>query len=70
MSITDRVLRIRNSRHIGDGVYVSFDGYHINIAVNQHDHHVVSLEPSVVTSLEDYINEVRRVVQDVEDGLS
>jgi len=33
--------------HAGDGVYLSFDGYHINIAVNHHERHAVALEQSV-----------------------
>jgi hypothetical protein len=51
-------------QHIGDGVYVSFDGFHVNIAVNHHLNHVVSLEPSVLRSLDDY----RRSV-DLEHGV-
>lgn len=40
--------------HIGDGVYASFDGFHLSIAVNDHRNHVVSLEPSVLRALVDY----------------
>lgn len=45
-------------RHLGDGVYASYDGYHINIAVNHHNNHVVALEPSVMRALFEYAREV------------
>lgn len=41
-------------QYIGDGVYVSFDGYHLNVAVNHHINHVVSLEPAVLRELLKY----------------
>ena len=44
-------------RHIGDGVYVSFDGYAIDIAVNHHTNHVVTIEPEVFEALVRYSNE-------------
>lgn len=44
--------------HIGDGVYASFDGYHLNLAVNHHENHVVSLEPSVLAELIRYARRV------------
>lgn len=44
--------------HIGDGVYVSFDGFHINIAVNHHTNHVVALEDTVMQALMRYGREV------------
>ncbi len=47
--------------HIGDGVYVSFDGYHINLAVNHHENHAVALDPGVVTVLLAYIERVREL---------
>jgi hypothetical protein len=37
--------------HLGDGVYASYDGYHIRLAVNHHENKVVALEPSVVYAL-------------------
>ncbi len=45
-------------RHLGDGVYVSYDGYNINIAVNHHNNHVVALEPAVMRALFEYAREV------------
>lgn len=45
-------------QHLGDGVYASFDGYHINIAVNDHRNHVVAIEPGVLTNLISYAKAV------------
>lgn len=38
-------------QHVGDGVYVSFDGYHVNIAVNHHLNHAVALDPGALRGL-------------------
>jgi hypothetical protein len=48
------------SAHIGDGVYVSFDGYQINLAVNHHTNHAVSLEPEVFAELVLYARAVNK----------
>lgn len=42
--------------YLGDGVYASFDGYQIWLAVNHHDNKVVALEPSVFSALERYVD--------------
>ena len=41
--------------YIGDGVYVSFDGYQIWLAVNNHENKVVALDPDVFTRLCEYV---------------
>jgi len=53
----------KHQRHLGDGVYVSFDGFHINLAVNHHENHVIALEPAVLIALEDYIAQIRELVK-------
>lgn len=40
--------------HLGDGVYASFDGYQIWLAVNHHETKVVAIDPVVFRSLMDY----------------
>lgn len=50
-------------KHIGDGVYVSFDGYHINLAANHHENHVIALEPGVVEALKNYFIEIDEVIK-------
>ncbi len=44
--------------HIGDGVYASFDGYHLRLAVNHHTNHAVSLEPKIMRALVAYARQV------------
>lgn len=46
--------------HLGDGVYASFDGYHICLAVNDHRNHAVALEPSVMQALIMFGNKIDR----------
>lgn len=45
---------IKRGRYIGDGVYASFDGYHIWLANGSHENKVVALEPSVLQELRRY----------------
>lgn len=40
--------------YLGDGVYASFDGYQIWLAVNDHSNRVVALEPAVLDNLIQY----------------
>lgn len=44
--------------HLGDGVYVSFDGYQLWLAVNDHNNKVVALEPGVVVALLAYARRI------------
>jgi hypothetical protein len=37
--------------YLGDGVYLSDDGYQLWLAVNHHENKVVALEPAVALSL-------------------
>jgi hypothetical protein len=46
------------AEHIGDGVYASFDGYHVNLAVNDHRNHAVALDPYVLADLIKYAQRV------------
>ena len=43
------------SIYLGDGVYASFDGFQIWLAVNHHENNVVALEPSVIARLYEYV---------------
>lgn len=49
--------------YLGDGVYASFDGYQIWLAVNQHTNKVVALEPPVFRALIDY---QKKLTQDLQ----
>ncbi len=44
-----------HQEYLGDGVYVSFDGYHILLRANDHQSkHVIALEPQVLMALDKY----------------
>ncbi len=46
-------------RHLGDGVYASFDGYQVWLHVNSHEAPpVVALEPGVLIQLTAYYREM------------
>lgn len=47
------------STYLGDGVYASFDGYSVWLAVNHHENNVVALEPGVLAHLVQYVEELK-----------
>jgi hypothetical protein len=50
-----------NQTYLGDGVYASFDGYQIWLAVNHHENTVVAIEPKVMDQLLAYANRVWKI---------
>lgn len=44
--------------YLGDGVYASFDGFQIWLAVNHHENKQVAIEPKVMESLMAYAEKV------------
>jgi hypothetical protein len=44
--------------YLGDGVYASFDGYQIWLAVNHHENKQIALEPGVMGALLRYAEQV------------
>lgn len=48
--------------YLGDGVYVSFDGYQIWLAVNDHNNKVVALDPNVLKNLSNYIENLKNEI--------
>ena len=48
-----------DSTYLGDGVYASFDGYQIWLAVNHHENNVVALEPYVFSNLCEYVKRLK-----------
>lgn len=49
--------------YLGDGVYASFDGYHISLDLRGQDNTTkIALDPRVVSSLESYIKRVKETV--------
>lgn len=51
-------------RYLGDGVYASFDGYQIWLAVNHHTNKVIAIEPEVFKALFGYAIEVFNIPED------
>jgi hypothetical protein len=53
-------------RYLGDGVYASFDGYHIWLQTDSHLEHEatnrIALEPEVFTALVQYQTAVNRAI--------
>lgn len=48
----DQIERLQMQEHIGDGVYVQYDGYSVIIRVNDHrSPPAVTLEPNVLIAL-------------------
>lgn len=45
--------------YLGDGVYASFDGYHIWLAANHHNNKVIALEPPVMLALRNYEKKIK-----------
>ena len=45
----------KKETYLGDGVYASFDGYQIWLAVNHHANNVVALDPMVFSRLCEYV---------------
>jgi hypothetical protein len=47
-----------NNEYLGDGVYASFDGYQVWLAVNHHENLQVAIEPKVMRQLFAYASRV------------
>jgi len=62
----------RNEIYLGDGLYASFDGYHVVLrAPRMGGDHYVALEPSVMRALQDYydhLKEERRARQESQEA--
>lgn len=50
-------------RYLGDGVYASFDGFHIWLAVKNHDNQIIALDPEVFQALLKFSNEIEEEYQ-------
>lgn len=48
-------MELSESTHIGDGVYISHDGFHVWLAANHHENRVVALDPQVLVLMMDWI---------------
>ena len=50
--------------HIGDGVYVKFDGFGVWLHNNSHDNPTdkIYLEPQILQALNEYVEKMRKVI--------
>ena len=46
-------------RHLGDGVYASYDGYHIWLDLREQDASRIALEPEVFIKLQVFAADIR-----------
>lgn len=49
------------SFYLGDGVYASFDGYHVKLAANHHENIVIALEPEVIQTFIEYLKKHKMI---------
>jgi len=49
-----------NKQYLGDGVYASFDGFHILLAANHHENVVIALDPDVMEKLKQYAEKLKK----------
>jgi sulfur transfer complex TusBCD TusB component (DsrH family) len=52
------------SIYIGDGVYASFDGYHVWLAVNDHSNKAVALGPDVFANLARFVENIPNMIEE------
>lgn len=56
-------------RYLGDGVYASFDGYHIVLTAGHHDaacaEHAIYLDPGTVEALDRYIESIKARIEEM-----
>ena len=57
----------QHDSYLGDGVYASFDGYQIWLAVNHHENKQVALEPQVLQALIAYAARMRSLKEGSHD---
>lgn len=47
----DRLKRLERGEHLGDGAYVSHDGFYFWLSANHHANRLVALEPQAVVHM-------------------
>lgn len=57
----------QHDSYLGDGVYASFDGFQIWLAVNRPDNKQVALEPQVLQALIAYAARMHSLKEDSHD---
>ena len=52
------ILDPNHNEYLGDGVYASYDGYQVWLAVNHHANKVIALEADVYGNLKKYVEKI------------
>ena len=56
-------------RYLGDGVYATFDGYHVILDLRKQDSTTrIALEPVVLSSLNQYVLDLQRSCREESEG--
>ena len=58
-----------NEDYIGDGVFVSFDGYQIWLRTpRENGDHEIALDPMVLSALFDYVKTIKKAAARIEEA--
>jgi hypothetical protein len=57
-----------SDEYLGDGVYASFDGYQIWLAVNHHENKVIALDTFVYSALCRYVDKLNDKLKEKANG--
>jgi len=61
-------MKLIDDRYLGDGVYVSFDGYHIWLDTRAQDPvNRIALEPIVLAQLEQYRRDIQTAIEKAQE---
>jgi len=61
-------MTIITDRYLGDGVYASFDGYHVILDLRGQDSTTrIALEPAVFAQLEQYRRDIQTAIEEAQE---
>ena len=58
------MLNLPQTEHLGDGAYISFDGYQFWLAVNHHENKVVAIGFREIDMLNDFVRRTKGVIDE------
>ena len=65
-TIQEMIDGMMQERHLGDGLFASFDGYQVKLrAPREFGDHEVFLEPGILNQFEHYIAELKETIRNV-----
>ncbi len=65
LSLKGLEMENKNKVYLGDGVYISFDGYQLCLTTEDgiSATNTIYMEPEVLRSLEDYVKELKTIIK-------